>query len=140
MTDLSIPVSYLTSDRTSSTATTQSNDTLDSQAFLQLLIAQLKNQDPSSPTDTSTILTQTTQLAQMEGMAEQTAAAQASFALQQDVAATSLVGRTVTWKDGDDVTQSGVVSTVSFYSAGPQLRVGDTDIALGAVLTVAPTD
>lgn len=145
-TDMSIPVSHLTSNRTSSaassTSATGSTDAtqLDSQAFLQLLIAQLKNQDPSSPTDTATILTQTTQLAQMEAMSEQTAAAQQSFALQQRVAAASLVGREVTWQDADGVDRSGLVAAVAFFTTGPQLRVGDTDIPLDAVRTVEPTD
>ncbi len=143
MSDMSIPVSYLTSDRTpaaSSATTTTDDGTLDSQAFLQLLIAQLKNQDPSSPTDTATILTQTTQLAQMEGISQQTAAAQQSFDLQQRVAASSTVGRDVSWADADGTIQSGVVSSVSFYSDGPVLQVGTTAVALEAIRTLAPAD
>ena len=141
MSDMSIPVTYLTSDRTAATATSAAdNGTLDSQAFLHLLIAQLKNQDPSSPTDTATILTQTTQLAQMEGISQQTAAAQQSFDLQQRVAATSTVGREVTWADADGNIQSGVVSSVSFYTDGPVLQVGTAAVALEAIRTLAPAD
>lgn len=143
-TDMSIPVSYLTSDRGGS-QTAVANDRLDTQAFLQLLIAQLRNQDPSSPTDSETILTQTTQLATMETLEEQIATARESFALQMRAAAAGLVGQTVSWQDADGVDHSGTVTAVSYTAAVPLLRVGDEDIPLTVVRTVgtpagAPAD
>lgn len=144
-TGMSIPVSYLTSDRTASTSSTsgstpQDKTQLDNAGFLKLLIAQLDNQDPSSPTDSTTILTQTTQLAQMQTLQQQITTAQQSFALQMREAAASFVGRQVTWTDANGKGQTGVVASVDYTGAAPMLKVGGTDVALDAVQTLAPAN
>ena len=144
---MSIPVSYLSSDRTAATSSAaqalgapEDKTQMSTEGFLTLLIAQLANQDPSSPTDSSTILTQTTQLAQMQSLEEQITTAREAFALQLRQTAATFVGRAVTWQDADGATQSGVVASVDYRSAVPLLRVGDTDVALDAVQTLAPAD
>ena len=144
-TDMSIPVSYLTSDRTASASATADalgastgKTQLDNEGFLKLLIAQLANQDPSSPTDSATILTQTTQLAQMQSIEEQITTARESFALQMREAAAAFVGRQVTWTDADGNGLSGVVASVDYGDAIPLLTVGDTTVPLDAVQTLAP--
>jgi len=142
-TDMSIPVAYLTSDRTSGASPTSgaagapARDRLDNQGFLKLLIAQLANQDPSSPTDSTTILTQTTQLAQMESLEEQISTARESFALQMRGTAASLVGRSVGWTDATGADRSGVVTAVSYAGAVPTLTVGDDELSLDAVRTLS---
>lgn len=142
---MSIDVSYLTSDRTAATSTGAASSApkdktqLDSKAFLQLLIAQLKNQDPSSPMDTSAMMTQTTQMSTMQSLTELTTNAQDQFALQMRVAAATLVGHGVTWNDANGTTQKGVVSGVSYTSTVPTLTVGTTDVSLDAVRTVTPS-
>lgn len=139
---MSIDVSYLTSDRTAATAAASApkdKTQLDSKAFMQLLIAQLKNQDPSSPMDTSAMMTQTTQMSTMQSLTELTTNAQDQFALQMRVAAATLVGHDVTWNDANGTTQKGVVSGVSYTSTVPTLTVGTTDVSLDAVRTVTPS-
>jgi flagellar hook assembly protein FlgD len=137
---MSIPVSYLTSDRTASSSGPADKTQLDNQGFLKLLIAQLDNQDPSSPTDSTTILTQTTQLAQMQSLEEQITTARESFALQMRETAATFVGRKITWTDADSKAQSGVVASVDYTGSVPMLKVGDTDVALDAVQTLAPAN
>ena len=146
-TDMSIPISYLTSDRSAATSGTaqalgaaEDKTQLDNDGFLKLLIAQMANQDPSSPMDSSTILTQTTQLAQMQSREEQITTAREAFALQMRETAATFVGRKVTWEDADGAVQSGVVASVDYSSAVPLLRVGDTDVSLDAIATLAPAD
>lgn len=139
---MSIDVSYLTSDRTAATAgasAPKDKTQLDSKAFLQLLIAQLKNQDPSSPMDTSAMMTQTTQMSTMQSLTELTTTSQNEFALQMRVAAATLVGRQVTWNDANGTEQHGQVSAVSYTSTVPTLRVGTTDVGLDEVRTVTPS-
>ena len=139
---MSIDVSYLTSDRTAATAAASApkdKTQLDSKAFMQLLIAQLKNQDPSSPMDTSAMMTQTTQMSTMQSLTELTTTSQNEFALQMRVAAATLVGRQVTWNDANGTEQHGEVSAVSYTSTVPTLRVGTTDVGLDEVRTVTPS-
>ena len=58
---------------TSSGVVTSSTATADQNMFLQLLVAQLKNQDPLQPMDSSTFVTQLAQFQQLQstvGMAQ----------------------------------------------------------------------
>ncbi len=62
---------------------------LGEQAFLQLLIAELKNQDPNQPMDGSQMITQLAQL-------NQTQATMEAATYQQQGFASSLIGKSVT--------------------------------------------
>ena len=52
--------------RNESAAKTKSNSTLDKEAFLQLLVAQMKNQDPLEPQDNSQMVAQMASFSQVE--------------------------------------------------------------------------
>ncbi|WP_136518499.1 flagellar hook assembly protein FlgD [Cellulomonas telluris] len=139
---MSIDVSYLTGPRTpdpSAAGATASNGELDKQAFLELLVTQLRYQDPSSPMDASALMAQTTQLTTMERLVELSDTQREAFALQMRQTAAGLVGQDVTWTEGD-VTRSGRVESVSYAGTVPTVRVGDVDVPLDAVSAVtAPT-
>lgn len=135
-----IPVSSIgtsTADATSATTSTASKE-LDKDTFLQLLVAQLSNQDPSSPMDTSDMMAQTTQLSMMESLSELQSSSREQFALQMRMAAADLVGQQVTWTDADGTTQSGVVSAVDYSGSVPVLTVGEDEIPLDSVAGVSP--
>lgn len=135
---MSIDVSYITdgSGRTTAGTKTASNE-LDRQAFLNLFVAQLKYQDPSSPMDTSQMMAQTTQLSTMESLEELTSTARETFALQMRMSAADLVGKQVSWTDADGKTQHGTVSGVSYAGSVPIVLVGDEQISLNSVSFVA---
>ncbi|MHB1064504.1 MAG: flagellar hook capping FlgD N-terminal domain-containing protein [Georgenia sp.] len=113
------------------------NSVLDKDAFLQLLVASLKYQDPSAPMDTSELMAQTTQLATMEQLAAITSLSQEAFALQQRGSATALVGRYVEYVDNDGEKVSGLVESVDLSTAVPTVRVGDQAVPLNLVNGVA---
>jgi len=142
---MSIDTSYAVNGTTRTADTTTastSNDSLDKQAFLQLLVAQLRYQDPTSPMDTSQLMAQTTQLTTMERLVELSDTQREAFALQMRSSAAALVGTQVEWTDADGVTSRGVVTSVSYATAVPTVRVGDVDVPLDAVASVtaaAPT-
>lgn len=135
---MSIDASAIYAAPASSTGSTTSaaKNTLDSQAFLNLLVAQLANQDPSSPMDTNDLMAQTTQLATMEQLTELTSTSREGFALQMRMAAAGLVGQQVTYTDAEGVTQTGVVSSVSYRTSVPTVMVGDAEVSLDSVATV----
>ncbi|GIG24076.1 flagellar hook assembly protein FlgD [Cellulomonas denverensis] len=135
---MSIDVSYITegAGNSGTTQKTASNE-LDRQAFLNLFVAQLKYQDPSSPMDTSQMMAQTTQLSTMESLEELTATARETFALQMRMSAADLVGKQVSWTDADGKTQNGTVSGVSYAGSVPIVLVGDEQISLNSVSFVA---
>ena len=109
---------------------------LDKDAFLKLLVAQLRYQDPTAPMDTSAFMAQTSQLTSVEKLSELAETTRASFDVQQRLGAASLVGRQVSWTADDGTTSSGTVSAVTLLGSTPQLRVGDTDVALDKVTAI----
>lgn len=139
-----IPISYITNQSATSTsgnATTAPKNQLDGEGFMKLLLAQLKYQDPNSPMDTTAMMQQTSTLSMVEQMTAMADDSAQTFALQQRMAATQLVGQQVTWADPTTGNAtSGVVSSVAFTSSGAFLKVGTTNVPLAAVssVTAAP--
>jgi len=106
---------------------------MDSEVFMQLLVAQLKNQDPSNPMDTNAMIGQTTQLAMMESLTKLAELGQESFGLQMRAAAAAYIGREVGYVDAQGVAKTGTASSVSFSSATPTVTVDGVDVPLDAV-------
>ena len=109
----------------------------DKEMFLQLLVAQMRYQDPMNPTDSSEFLAQSAQftaLEKMQAVADQTLQL---VNLQVAFGASSLVGRTVTFARQDGSVATGTVDSVRFESTGPVLLVAGEDVALANVQTVA---
>lgn len=112
---------------------------LDSEVFLQLLVTQLRNQDPSSPMDTNEMMAQTTQLAMMESLTTLQGLTEESFGLQMRSAAASLVGQQVSYLGADGTTVTGLAESISFATSPPSVNVGDKAVALDAISGVAPS-
>jgi flagellar basal-body rod modification protein FlgD len=110
--------------------------TMDGEMFMNLLVIQLKNQDPSSPMDTNAMMQQTTQLAMMEKLTELSDTSGQDFSLQMRSSATALIGKTVSYTGPDGSTISGTASSVSFSGTTPQVQVNGTSIAADALTGV----
>lgn len=140
MTDAITSTTAVTGLYTTGTSTTAPKQTMDKQVFLDLLVAQLRNQDPSSPMDTNEMMAQSTQLASMEALTSLTDTSKESFALQMRIAASGLVGQNVSFVDDDGVTQTGIATGVSFATSVPMVTVGSLTAPLDAISAVkAPT-
>ena len=125
-----------TTTPTPTTSTTSGSSSVDYNTFLQLLVAELQNQDPTSPTDPTQYLSQLASFSAV-GQSVQTNAKLdtmiTSSALSQ---AETAIGRTVTSADGST---SGIVSSVAIGSGGAitaTLQNGST-LALGNGVTVS---
>lgn len=109
-----------------------------SELFLKLLTTQLANQDPSSPMDSSQMVSQTAQLASMEQLTSLNTTVTSTNTTQMQSTATNLLGRSVTWTDKDGAAQSGVVTAVSFADPkDPTLTVGSSTVGLSTVTGVS---
>jgi flagellar basal-body rod modification protein FlgD len=108
----------------------------DKEMFLQLLVAQMRYQDPSNPTDSSQFLAQSAQftaLEKMQDVADQTAAL---FSAQMAFGASGLIGKQVTWSDTDGATRSGTVRSVAFGAQGPTLDIDGATCPIASLLSV----
>lgn len=135
------PVSYTgifgtSADPAGGPAKTKTGNSKDKDMFLQLLVAQMKYQDPMNPTDSGQFLAQSAQftaLEKMQSVADQTAQLVSS---QMAFGASNLVGRTVSWTASDGTAMSGNVDGVQFGTQGPMLDVGGTTIPIAQVQSV----
>ena len=131
-----------------STGSTSPSDSLsaatsvDKDMFLKLMVAQLKNQDPMNPTDSSQFLAQTAQFTSLEKLTTVADQTQQALSAQLAFGASGLVGRTVGYTDASGASATGVVSSVRFTSTGPMLQIGGTDVPLSSIdsVTTAGTD
>lgn len=118
------------------TGTQASQSQLDKDTFLQLLVAQLKYQNPLAPTDGSEFLAQSAQFTMVEKLEELSRTMSDAAVHDRLATATGMIGRQITYRDETGETASGLVTGVRFELAGPILILGDTEVALGSVEAV----
>lgn len=123
----------------SSAQPTGPTDQMGKDTFLKLLVAQLKFQNPMSPSDGTEFLAQTAQFSTVEKLGDLSQLMTQLVSTDQVLGATSMLGRTVTWTGPDGTDQSGVVTGTRLGSAGAVLRIGDQDVPMSAVKAVATT-
>jgi flagellar basal-body rod modification protein FlgD len=102
------PYAFINGNKTSS-QTTKSND-LDQNAFLKLMIAQLKNQDPTKPQDPSEFMSQLAQFSQVtstQNMEKSIQSLTDSLRSTQVLNGTSLVGHDILSVADTDTIESG---------------------------------
>lgn len=116
---------------------------MDKDAFLKILVEQLRHQDPSNPGDSQQYIQQMTQFSILEQLTNVSEHAQVQTANDAAAQAINLVGRTVDYladddgADDDPDTKTGVVTSVDFGSGTPVLTIGDDeDVPLGAISVV----
>ncbi len=108
--------------------------------FLKMLLTELQNQDPLSPMDSSTMLTQIGQISQV-GSTQQLTSTLNSVLLGQNLSnATSLIGKTINGLADDNTEVTGKVDKVSVADGKPLLSVGDKTVKLENVRAVLPDD
>jgi flagellar basal-body rod modification protein FlgD len=103
--------------------------------FLKLLVAQLQQQDPTSPMDQKDMMAQ---MAQMTSVEQMTNMAQSMDTMQKNTLfsqSVGLIGKTVDYLDANNNMQTG--ATVTSVTAGG----GNVKLVLGDGSTsIAPTD
>jgi flagellar basal-body rod modification protein FlgD len=130
------PISTVVPTSGTSSATGTDKTQLDKDAFLKLLVAQLKYQDPSNPTDASQFMAQTAQFTMVEKLSSLATSQSDLLAAQLKLSAGSMVGRTVTYPGSNGVDVSGVVTSATISGSNPTLRVGNMDVPLSSVREV----
>ena len=110
---------------------------LDRDAFLKLLVAQLKYQDPSKPVDPSEMISQSAQLSvvdQLDAIKQQLTTTGSSDRLGL---ASSLIGKQIAFPDSTGATVTAVVSSISFSGTSTIVSAGGWQVPADAILAVA---
>jgi flagellar basal-body rod modification protein FlgD len=106
--DTTLPPGYTPPSTTSKTS-------VDYESFLKLLIAQMKNQDPTSPMESTEYVSQIATFSQVEQSVQMNQKLEQMLQSSTLSQATSLIGRTVTSEDGKT---TGVVKEVKLITNG----------------------
>jgi flagellar basal-body rod modification protein FlgD len=135
------PISTTSTGASGSTGTTSSSvdnpgAVLDRDAFLKLLVAQLKYQDPTQPADASEMVAQSAQLSMVDELTKIAAQLEANSLAQRMGVASSIVGKEVAFADADGYTQSAVVQSVRLDGDELMLAAGDYAVPLSAVTAI----
>src|SRR3954468_15226827 len=101
---------------------------LDQDAFLKLLMAQMQNQDPMAPTDSSQMMSQMAQFTSVEQLTNLSKAMTALQSTQDFAGSVALIGRNVTYLGDDDAQASGIVTAVTPSQDGTLLTVGGKQV------------
>ena len=121
-----------------SSTTTSPPATVNYNQFLQLLIAQMKNQDPTSPTDMSQYMSQFAQLSSVEQAVQTNAKLDtllSSSALSQ---AESLIGRTAAFTSADGQSTTGKITAVRIIQGGAVATLDNgIEVQLGPGITIS---
>ncbi len=112
---------------------------MDSEVFMKLLVAQLRNQDPSSPMDTNQMMAQQTQMASLEQLTKMSSTSSEQFALTMRMAAMNIVGKSVSYTAADGSVVSGSATGASFANSVPTIKVGGANVNLDNILSIDPT-
>ena len=108
----------LPSASTSATGSTQ----LDSNTFLKLLVAQLKYQDPSSPSDATQFLSETAQFSVVQKLDALSALDQKVLDASKAQTAAALIGKQVTYTDVAGKSHTGTVTGTTLGQETPTSR------------------
>ena len=124
---------------TDPTSTAAKSPSADKDMFLQLLVAQMRYQDPMNPTDSSAFLAQSAQFTALEKMQDVADHTASLLGAQLAFGASGMIGQHVTYTDADGAPAAGTVKGVTFSSEGPMLDVDGTPVPIASIQSVGTT-
>ena len=117
-----------------------STNKLDSDQFMQILLAQMTHQNPLEPMDNAEMTSQFSQLNSLQELREIHTGMDKLSASNQVMYLASLIGKTVKANRQDGKVIEGVVEGVITEKDNPQLRIGTEEIPLDEVIEVQGED
>ncbi len=114
-------------------------DALGKDQFLQLLVLQMQNQDPMSPTDNTEMIAQLAQfssLEQMQNLNESFETLSGNIDQLNFINASGMVGKEVTGLDINGEAITGVVDSVSMEDSIVYLLIGDNVMSMAGVTEI----
>lgn len=107
--------------------------------FMQLLIAQLKNQDPMKPADDTQFVTQLAQFSQLEAADKMSDTLEEIAGLQALGQAASMIGKQISAKLEDGTVVSGTVTQVHMVDSKAKVVVNGQEIDTSLITDVGTT-
>jgi flagellar basal-body rod modification protein FlgD len=125
------------STTTSASSSAAGAASLNYDAFLQLLIAQMQNQDPTDPMDASQQISQLATFSQVEQTIKTNSNLESLIAQSSLSNASNYIGKTITSADGKT---SGVVASIEVTADGlTATTTKGSEISIGEGITISNT-
>ncbi|MBA4385869.1 MAG: hypothetical protein C0410_14115 [Anaerolinea sp.] len=136
----SSPISSITHTNNTTTTGVKDNSTIDNDDFMTLLFAQLKNQDPMKPMDSSEMMSQIATLNSLNALLSIKESISTLNNSQTLSYATSLIGKTINavpdTKDTSKIV-TGKVTSMTSYNGETLVQIGNTDVKLSTIVSVS---
>lgn len=118
-------------------AKSETKSSLDKDGFLKLLTAQLKNQDPQSQQDPNEYFNTISQMTMVEQLTNLAASSATSVKEQQAANATAMIGRTVSYKNGQGANVTGVLQSVQMGKDAATVTIdGIAGVSVSSILEI----
>ena len=108
---------------------------MNSDQFMKLFLTQLQQQNPMNPVDNSKMVSQISQLTTVETMNSMKSSFEDVFRLVSLTGGTSLIGREVRYRQGQEI-KSGTVDSLKASDGAVKLRCGEDTVDLSNVQKV----
>jgi flagellar basal-body rod modification protein FlgD len=126
-----------TSNSTSSSTDTSGLGSLTASDFVQFLVTELQNQDPTNPTDPSQMLGQLSQIGQMQSSSDLQTSLSSMVQQNQIASASNMIGKYVQGTDSNGNSISGSVTSVQVTSNAVNLGLNNgLSMGLGSVSSI----
>jgi flagellar basal-body rod modification protein FlgD len=136
-------MSAINSSTSSSSTSSTSNSTaatgfgsLTTADFMQMLIAELQNQDPTQPMSSQDLLGQLATMSQLQSTTDLDTALQANTSNQQLSIGASFIGKSITGTDANNNPVSGTVTQAFLSSGTAYVGVGNSQVPLANITSV----
>lgn len=109
---------------------------LDKNAFLNLLVTQLKYQDPLDPLKNEEFIAQLAQFNSLEQMMNLNTSFDKMLLVQQLSQATGLIGQPVAYQNADGEFLAGIAQSVTVEDGVPMLQVGNDSVSVDNIVAL----
>lgn len=110
---------------------------LDREAFLKLLVTQLRYQDPTKPLDSAQMISQSAQLSVVDKLEQIADLIEATGPSNRFAVGGALIGKQITFTGPDGSPQTAVASAIRFDGPTMVIRAGTFDVPIDAVRSVS---
>ena len=111
---------------------------ISSSDFLNLLVGELQNQDPTQPMSNQDLLSQLSTMSQLQSTQDLDTALQSNTNNQQLSTAASFIGKAVQGKDSHNNPVTGIASEALLQSGTAYVTVNNSLVPLANITAVAP--
>ncbi|MEI8131606.1 MAG: flagellar hook capping FlgD N-terminal domain-containing protein [Leptolinea sp.] len=106
-------------------------------AFMSLLLAQMKNQNPMEPMDDSAMISQMAQLNSLDELKKISLSLSTMSSTNQFLSAATLIDKNITYMNAEDEEMAGKVSGIAMDGTDIYLTVGSASVLLSKLRSVA---